>query len=417
MTERPCQRVLLGVTGSIAAYKACELVRLLVKDGREVQVIMTEHACELVGPATFRSLTGLPVACALFDEPGAPIHHIDLAHSASVFLVAPCTANMLNKLAAGVADDLLSTTALAFTGQLIVAPAMNTQMYLDEATQESVSRLRRRGVVVLTPDTGELACKDTGPGRLPEPAVIAQAASEALATSAALQGRQVVITAGPTQESFDPVRYISNHSTGRMGYALARAALQQGAEVTLVSGPVDLEAPVDAKLKFVPVRTAREMCAATLQVAPAADLIFCAAAVADFRPRITSDTKLKKYALSELSEIKEGETVISVELVQNPDILTQLGQARGAGRLKEGLVLVGFAAETHDVDDNARAKLIAKGADFIVANDVSRADIGFGSADNEALVISAQGDERIEKASKFEVAWRLLELVSDGPAC
>ena len=411
------ERVLLGVSGSIAAYKACELCRLLVKADLEVQVVMTQHATELVGPATFRSLTGLPVALDLFDDPSAPIHHIELAKSAAVFVIAPATADLINKLAAGVADDLLTTTALAFTGRLIVAPAANSQMYLDEATQESIRTLEARGVTVLAPDSGALACGDVGPGRLPEPEAIADAVREALRNSEALAGRQVVITAGPTRESFDPVRYISNHSTGRMGYALARAALQMGAEVTLVSGPVDLPAPVDDRLRFVPVTSAREMCEATLAAAQEAELVLAAAAVADFRPRVTSDTKLKKYALSELAEQQEGETVISVELVANPDIITQLSGARRAGQLKEGLTLVGFAAETNDVDSNAREKLARKGLDFIVANDVSRSDIGFGAPDNEVLVISATGDTRIAKASKFEVAWRVLELVSAPRVC
>ncbi len=410
-------RVLLGVSGSIAAYKACELCRLLMKAGHEVQVIMTQHACELVGPATFRSLTGLPVALDLFDDPAAPIHHIELAKSAPVLVIAPATANVLNKLAAGVADDLLTTTALAFTGRLIIAPAMNTQMYLDETTQASIDTLEARGVTVLRPDAGELACGDSGPGRLPEPAIIAQVVDEALRSSTALDGRQVVITAGPTREIFDPVRYISNHSSGRMGYALARAALQMGATVTLVSGPVDIPAPVDDRLTFVPVTSAREMCAATLEAAQDADFVLAAAAVADFRPRVASDAKLKKYALSELAEQREGETVISVELVANPDIVTQLSEARAAGKLKEDLIIVGFAAETHDVDNNAREKLTRKGLDFIVANDVSRSDIGFSSPDNEVLVISPEGDTPIAKASKFEVAWRLLKLVSSAQVC
>lgn len=406
------KRVLLGVSGSIAAYKACELCRLLAKADVEVQVVMTAHATELVGPATFRSLTGKSVALDLFDDPAAPIHHIELAQSAPVFVIAPATADVINKLAAGVADDLLTTTALAFTGRLVIAPAANTHMYLDPATQESIRELRSRGVTVLSADSGALACGDVGPGRLTDPRVIADAVLDELRSGDELSGRRVVITAGPTRESFDPVRYVSNHSTGRMGYALARAALQMGAEVILISGPVDLAAPVDTRLEFVPVLTAREMCAATLKASADADIVLAAAAVADFRPRINSDTKLKKYALSELSELKEGETVISVELVQNPDIVTQLSEARHAGKLKSELLLVGFAAETNDVDRNAHEKLARKGLDFIVANDVSRSDIGFGASDNEVLVISAAGDVPIPKASKFEVAWRLLKLVA-----
>ena len=405
------KKVLLGVTGSIAAYKACELCRLLAKKGIEVQIVMTGHACELVGPATFRSLSGRPVALDLFEEPSAAVHHIELAKSAPVFMIAPCTADVVNKLAAGVADDLLTTTALAFTGRLIIAVAANAQMYLDEATQTSIRKLEARGVMVMAPDSGELACGDTGPGRMPEPVVLVAAAEEALRSSEALKGRRVVVTAGPTREDFDPVRYLSNRSSGKMGYALARAALQMGAKVTLVTGPTALPAPVAEKLDVHEVISARDMCAATLDAAREADIVIAAAAVADFRPRITSETKLKKYALTELAEQKEGETVITVELVANPDIISQLRE------LREDLLLVGFAAETQDVDDNARQKLQRKGLDFIVANDVSRTDIGFGSEDNEVCVISGSGQTRIAKSSKFEVAWRLLELVAASRVC
>jgi phosphopantothenoylcysteine decarboxylase/phosphopantothenate--cysteine ligase len=246
---------------------------------------------------------------------------------------------------------------------------------------------------------------------MPDPVQVADAAAQALRSSEALLGKHVVVTAGPTREDFDPVRFISNRSTGRMGYEVARAALQMGAEVTLVSGPTDLPAPVGPRISFVPVVSAREMCDATLLASREADIVIAAAAVADFRPRITSNSKLKKYALTELAEQKEGETVITVELVANPDIITQLRQAR------EDILLVGFAAETHDIDANAREKLQRKGLDLIVANDVSRADIGFGSADNEVCVITCAGETRITKSSKFEVAWSLLELVAQMRVC
>jgi phosphopantothenoylcysteine decarboxylase/phosphopantothenate--cysteine ligase len=405
--------ILLGVSAGIAAYKTCEVARRLTQAGHRVKVVMTPHATELIGPAVFRSLTNEEVSVDLYDAPGAPIHHISLADEADVFLIAPATANVLAKIAQGVADDLLTTTAVTFQGPVLVAPAMNTKMYLDDTTQENLRLLAARGVEIIEPESGELACGDIGVGRMAEPADLLAAVEECVHTSELLAGKRVLVTAGPTQEYFDPVRYLTNRSSGRMGYALARAALRQGAAVTLVSGPVHIAPPVDERLTLVPVVTTEEMRSAVLEAAPAAEVILCAAAVADYRPRRQSLTKIKKYTLSE-SALEPGEdTTVSVQLVQTPDILAQLGQMRRDGGLKEGAVLVGFAAETDNIDTHIRTKLESKGADFIVANDVSRADIGFESSDNEVRVLSAAGDDiSFGRAPKIHIARRILELVT-----
>ncbi|MDR1775414.1 MAG: bifunctional phosphopantothenoylcysteine decarboxylase/phosphopantothenate--cysteine ligase CoaBC [Actinomycetes bacterium] len=411
--------VVLGVSAGIAAYKSCELVRLLTKAGMRVQVVMTPHATELVGPATFRSLTGNPVAVDLYDAAGAPIHHISLADAADIMVIAPATANVIAKLAHGTADDLLTTTALTYQGTLVVAPAMNTQMYLDAATQENLQTLRDRGVVLVGPVAGELACGTSDIGRMSEPSAIADAVGEYVPDRAFLSGRTVLVSAGPTREPFDPVRYLTNRSSGRMGYALAQQALRAGAaRVVLVSGPVNLARPVsrhDARLEMVPVTTTAEMRGAVLDAAADADVILCAAAVADYRPRTHSLSKIKKYALSTTvadDGVGGTEEVVTVQLVRNPDILAELGQMKAAGRLRAGAVLVGFAAETDDLDTHVREKLATKGADWIVANDVSRTDIGFDAADNEVRLLGRDGaDIMLPRASKALIARSILETV------
>jgi phosphopantothenoylcysteine decarboxylase/phosphopantothenate--cysteine ligase len=404
--------ILLGVSAGIAAYKTCELVRLLKRAGHRVKVVMTEHATELIGPATFRSLTGEPVSIGLYDAPTNPIHHISLADEADLFCIAPATANVLAKLARGLADDLLTTTALTFQGPLLLAPAMNTKMYLDETTQESLRMLAARGARIVPPGTGQLACGDEGIGRMAEPAGLFELISECVQTSTELAGRHVVITAGPTQEFFDPVRYLTNRSSGRMGYALARAALARGARVTLVTGPVHIPPVVDPRCTCVPVVTTEEMRQATFAAAATADFVFCAAAVADYRPRARSLTKIKKYALSStVPDSVRGDEPVIVELVMNPDILAELGQLRTQANLKAGVVLVGFAAETDKLDEHIRAKLASKGADFIVANDVSQSDIGFESAENEVRILSDGDDVTLPRASKTRIAQGILDLV------
>lgn len=402
--ENPC--VLIGVTGCIAAYKSCEILRGLQKAGVRCKVVMTEHATRFVDPVTFRALTHEPVAVGLFDDPSDPIHHISLAQECDVFLVAPCTANVAAKIAHGIADDLLSTTALATRAPLLLAPAMNVGMYEAAATQANFEILRSRGVRFVEAESGYQACGDVGRGRLADPAVVVEHTLELLAEvfdenaqksgptdRADLAGKRVMITAGPTVEPIDAVRYISNHSSGKMGYALAEAALARGAQVSLISGPVSISAPAGADL--LPVKTARDMLAAASDVFESADIAVFSAAVADFRPADPSDRKLKKGA--------DDSALESIRLVENPDILKTLGHAKRAGQ-----VVVGFAAETNDVIANAQAKLVKKNADMIVANQVGDGR-AFGTDDNQASLVTAGGVVDLPAMSKRELADRILD--------
>ena len=386
--------VLLGVTGCIAAYKSCEILRGLQKAGVRVKVVMTKNACEFVGPTTFRALTHEPVAIDTFgDGPGDPIHHVSLAEECDLFLIAPCTANVLAKMAAGIADDLLSTTALACTAPIAVAPAMNVHMYEAVATQHNIQVLASRGVRFIEPGEGYLACGDVGRGRLADPVDIVASVLHMLEREKDLEGKRVVVTAGPTVEPIDAVRFISNPSTGKMGFAIAEAAVERGAEVTLVTGPVSLTDVPGAKM--VRVGTACEMKAAVDEAFPSADIAIFSAAVSDFRSRTVSDRKLKKGA--------DDEALAHIELVENPDILASCGAAK-----REGQVVVGFAAETNDVIGNARSKLSRKKADFIVANDVSRGR-GFGTDSDEVTFVSASGEEHLPEMGKRELADRILD--------
>ena len=386
--------VLLGVTGCIAAYKSCEVLRGLQKAGVRVKVVMTKNACEFVGPTTFRALTHEPVAIDTFgDGPGDPIHHVSLAEECDLFLIAPCTANVLAKMAAGIADDLLSTTALACTAPIAVAPAMNVHMYEAVATQHNIQVLASRGVHFIEPGEGYLACGDVGRGRLADPADIVETVLHMLEREKDLEGKRVVVTAGPTVEPIDAVRFISNPSTGKMGFAIAEAAVARGAEVTLVTGPVSLTDVPSAKM--VRVGTACEMKTAVDEAFSSADIAIFSAAVSDFRPRTVSDRKLKKGA--------DDEALAHIELVENPDILASCGAAKC-----EGQVVVGFAAETNDVIGNARSKLSRKKADFIVANDVSSGR-GFGADSDEVAFVSASGEEHLPEMGKRELADRILD--------
>ena len=386
--------VLLGVTGCIAAYKSCEILRGLQKAGVRVKVVMTKNACEFVGPTTFRALTHEPVAIDTFgDGPGDPIHHVSLAEECDLFLIAPCTANVLAKMAAGIADDLLSTTALACTAPIAVALAMNVHMYEAVATQHNIQVLASRGVHFIEPGEGYLACGDVGRGRLADPADIVASVLHMLEREKDLEGKRVVVTAGPTVEPIDAVRFISNPSTGKMGFAIAEAAVERGAEVALVTGPVSLADVPGAKV--VRVGTACEMKTAVDEAFPSADIAIFSAAVSDFRPRTVSDRKLKKGA--------DDEALAHIELVENPDILASCGATK-----REGQVVVGFAAETNDVIGNARSKLSRKKADFIVANDVSSGR-GFGTDSDEVAFVSASGEEHLPEMGKRELADRILD--------
>ena len=387
--------VLVGVTGGIAAYKACLLVRTLQQRaaGIEVKTVMTEHACEFVGPTTFRALTGHEVAVGAFDEASAPIHHISLAREADCMVIAPATANVIAKLAGGIADDLLTTTALATTAPVLLAPAMNAAMWADAATQENIARCRALGYDVIGPDAGYLACAESGAGRMAEPAAIAARTLELLATSDQLAGTRVLVTAGPTHEPLDPVRYLGNRSSGRQGYAVAEEALSRGAEVTLVTGPVDLVAPYGAQV--VRVQTAREMLEACREPFAACDIAVFVAAVADYRPARERADKLKRSA-----------DALSLELVANPDIAATLAAEKGARRV------VVFAAETGSPVAAARAKLAAKHADLCVANDVSAPDAGFGSPDNHVWLVDAHGERELPTCSKRAVAAQLFDALA-----
>lgn len=385
MQER--KTVLLGVTGCIAAYKSCEILRLLQKAGVRVKVVMTEHATQFVGPTTFRALTHERVAIGLFDDPDDPIHHVSLAEEADMFLIAPCTANVLAKLASGLADDLLTTTALATQAPILVAPAMNVHMYENRATQENMERLRDRGVCILEADEGYLACGDVGRGRMAEPEEIADRVLRELDLLGDMKGIQVLITAGPTIEPIDPVRYITNFSSGKTGYSLAQAAAMRGADVTVVSGPVAVDAPVGVNV--VHVQTARQMYDACCEVFPNVDIAIFAAAVADMRPKDIAANKLKKGM--------DAEALRAIELAENPDILATLAAT------KTHQVVVGFAAETQNVIENARKKLFAKHADMIIANRVGNG-LAFGTEGNEIWMVREEGEEHVPFMMKPELA-------------
>lgn len=384
-------RVALFVTGGIAAYKACEVLRGLQKGGCDIRVCMSANATKLVGPTTFEALSGHHVTLGIFSDGETPIPHIELSEWADLALVCPATANVIAKMAAGIADDAVSTTLVACSCPVVVAPAMNVHMWQNPATQANVKTLVSRGVQVVGPATGRLACGDVGAGKLEDVNVIVSAALARVRAHGSLAGKRIVITAGPTHEPIDPVRYLSNASSGKMGYALAQAAAAHGAEVTLISGPVSQPKPTGVKL--VGVTTAAEMLAATQEAFEGADAAILAAAVSDYRPAKSSDHKLKKAA----------EPLEALELVENEDILATISATRG------GRVVIGFAAETNDVIDNARKKLERKGCDLIVANDVSRADSTFGADTDLVTLVGDKYEEELSLMSKPEVAEAIIE--------
>lgn len=386
--------VLLGVTGCVAIYKACEVVRGLQKAGVRVKVVMTQHATEFIQPALFRALTREPVAVGLFDDaPGDPIHHISLSKEADLFLIAPCTANVMGKIAHGIADDLLTTTAMATTAQLVIAPAMNVNMYESAANQENMRTLAQRGVQFIDSDSGYLACGDVGKGRLADPDAIVARVLELLAVKRDLAGKTVLVTTGPTIEPIDPVRFISNPSSGKTGFAIAEAAQERGANVVLVSGPVTLADP--AGVEVVRVKTACQMFDAVDERFDRADVAVFAAAVSDFRPAKAAGSKLKKGV--------SDDALSAIELVQNPDILATMG-----ARKKPGQVVVGFAAETEDVQENARKKLVRKNADFIVGN-LATEGRAFGTDENEIIIVSDEGVRTAGPSPKRELADVILD--------
>ena len=384
--------VILGVTGGIAAYKSAYLTSLLVKAGADVQVIMTEHAREFISPLTFEGLTNQRCHTDTFDRNHEySTEHISLASRADAVIIAPATANVIARLACGIADDMLTTTVLACDCPKIIVPAMNTRMYENPVTQDNMEKLRGYGMTVVEPAAGRLACGDVGKGKMPEPDVLFQYVLMACAFEKDMAGKKVLVTAGPTQERIDPVRYITNHSTGRMGYSIAKICALRGAEVTLVTGQTALEPPLFVDV--VPVVSARDMYEAVVERSVEMDVIIKAAAVADYRPAVTSDEKIKK---------SDGDMAIDME--RTDDILGYLGSCK-----KPGQFLCGFSMETQNMLENSRAKLRKKNLDMIVANNLKVKGAGFGTDTNVVTIITADMEKELELMSKDEVAARLLD--------
>lgn len=393
-------QILLGISGGIAAYKSADLTRRLIEAGAEVRVVMTRAAQEFITPLSLQALSGHPVHTQLLDaDAEAGMGHIALARWADLILIAPASADLLARLAHGLADDLLTTLCLASRAPLVLAPAMNQAMWRHGATQANVATLVKRGARILGPDEGSQACGDTGPGRMLEPLAIRAALEAQHALQQQVQqrltGKKVVITAGPTREAIDPVRYLSNHSSGKMGYALAAAAAAAGADTWLISGPCAL--PTPAGVQRINVISAQEMLDATLAACIHSDIFIAAAAVADFRPAQASQQKIKK---------EPGQSAAILELVPNPDILAQVSA------LPSRPYCVGFAAETQDVVANARLKLQRKQLDLMIANDVSATDIGFGSDDNAVTLIDATTTTTLDKRSKTQLAADLIARIA-----
>jgi len=385
--------IILGITGSIAAYKAAEVASQLTQAGAKVNVIMTKEAIQFISPVTFRAITGRPVVTEMFDLASEfSVEHVSLAKAADIVVIAPATANIIAKLAAGIADDMLCCTVLATKAPVLIAPAMETNMYNNPVTQDNLSKLKARDFVIIAPATGWLASGKEGPGRLADTNDIIGSIRQVLGRDRDLAGKHIVVTAGGTQEPIDPVRYISNHSSGKMGYALAEAARDRGAKVTLVTAPTSLPEPVGVDV--VKVNTAQEMHQAVENVTPQADALVMAAAVADYRP-----TKVAK------DKIKKGEAGLTLELECTPDIL---------GSVKGNLIKVGFAAESSNLVENAKQKLKQKGLDLIVANDITASDSGFSADSNRVTIIDREGKvDSLPLMPKREVADKVLDRVAE----
>jgi phosphopantothenoylcysteine decarboxylase/phosphopantothenate--cysteine ligase len=386
--------VLLGVTGGIAAYKSASLASMLVKAGAEVRVIMTQNAANFINPITFESLTGHKCVVDTFDRNFEfKVEHVALAQKADVIMIAPATANVIAKLAHGIADDMLTTTVLASKAPKIIAPAMNTNMYENPITQDNLETLRRYGMEVITPASGYLACGDTGAGKMPEPADLYEYILRACAYPKDMAGLKVLVTAGPTQESIDPVRYITNHSSGKMGYSIAKICMLRGADVTLVSGKTSLEYP--KFVTVVPVTTAKDMYEAVTSRSSDMDIIIKAAAVADYRPSQVADEKVKK-----------SDSAMSIPLERTDDILKYLGEHK-----PDGQFLCGFSMETQNMLENSRKKLEKKNLDMIVANNLKVAGAGFQTDTNVVTMITRDGETELPLMNKEEVAYHLIDQI------
>ena len=389
------KNVVLGVTGGIAAYKACELCSRLRKSGAQVYVIMTKNACEFVAPLTFETLSNHPVVTDTFKRPDTwEVEHVALAKRADLFVIAPATANIMAKMACGIADDMLSTTVLATRAPVLVAPAMNTGMWDNIATRENVETLKRRGIHFIGPEGGFLACGDNGAGRMSEARDIFEAAEKLLSAKTDLACMRMLVTAGPTQEKLDPVRYITNRSSGKMGYAIAEAAAARGAQVTLVTGPTNL--PIPQGVQAVRILSTQDLYDEMTRLCQEQDVIIQSAAPADFTPEQVADQKIKKQG--------DGNLVISLK--QTQDVAAAVGKMK-----KEGQLLIGFAAETHDVLENAQGKLIKKNLDMIVANDVTAPGAGFDVDTNIVTFVTKNGMEKLPCLPKRQVADELLDRI------
>ena len=389
------KNVVLGVTGGIAAYKACELCSRLRKSGAQVYVIMTKNACEFVAPLTFETLSNHPVVTDTFKRPDTwEVEHVALAKRADLFVIAPATANIMAKMACGIADDMLSTTVLATRAPVLIAPAMNTGMWENIATRENAETLKRRGVHFIGPEGGFLACGDNGAGRMSEAKDIFEAAEKILSAAQDLAGLRLLVTAGPTQEKLDPVRYITNRSSGKMGYAIAEAAAARGARVTLVAGPTNLDVP--AGVQGVKILSTQDLYDEMMNLCEEQDIIIQAAAPADFTPDQVADQKIKK----------QGDGNLIISLKQTPDVAAAVGKKK-----KPGQTLVGFAAETNDVLENAQGKLVKKNLDMIVANDVTAPGAGFDVDTNIVTFVTNEGMETLSCMKKRQVADELLNRV------
>lgn len=386
------KKILLGISGGIAAYKCAELTRRLIERGAEVRVVMTKAAQEFITPLTMQAVSGFPVSDSLFDPAAeASMGHIELAKWADLVLLAPATADLIARISAGMGNDLLSTLCLATDSPIVVAPAMNQQMYSNVATQENLATLKRRGFHIWGPASGEQACGDVGPGRMLEPMQLVHLAEDFF-QPADLNGIKIAITAGPTREAIDPVRYLTNHSSGKMGYAIAEAAAKRGAQITLISGPVNLATP--AGVSRIDTESAKQMHLAAMEAATSHDIFISCAAVADFRPADVADQKMKK---------KSGEDEMVLKLIKNPDIVASV-----AGLTEQRPFTVGFAAETQDVEQYARGKLSRKNLDLICANDVSQQGQGFNSDSNALHLFWPAGDKALPLTSKQDLGQQLI---------
>lgn len=387
--------IVLGVTGGIAAYKSVQIASNLTKLNHNVYTIMTDSAAEFVSPLTFHSITHLPVESDLFTSSSEEVKHIELADKADLFLIAPATANFIAKAAAGIADDLLTTVLLATQAPIMIAPSMNVHMFENPIVQRNMKTLDDLGFNIITPDAGYLACGYTGKGRLPEPDRLVEEVKRKLSKKD-LKNKRVLITAGPTRESIDPVRFLSNHSSGKMGYALAKAASYRGADVKLISGPSDLDLPLGVEL--INIETAEEMKEAVFAEYKNADIIIMAAAVSDYRPKEIMTEKIKK---------SDDEFVLKLE--RTTDILAELGKNK-----KDSQLLVGFAAETENLLENAQEKLSKKQADYIIANDISNQSIGFASDKNQVSILSEESTVKLPTAEKEKLAHQILNYILSG---